>query len=78
MNWVFRFGSSSGVSSIQKRSLGHRPILYKSEIRYVFIAMYLLCETRIATHSRCVRSVGDNKAQETLPFSIEFVPEGEP
>jgi hypothetical protein len=25
-----------------------------------------------------VRSVGDNKAPETWPFSMEFVPEGEP
>jgi hypothetical protein len=33
---------------------------------------------RIATRSRCVRSVGDNKAPETWPFSMEFVPKGEP
>jgi hypothetical protein len=32
----------------------------------------------IAKCSRCVRSVGDNKAPETWPFSMEFVPEGEP
>jgi hypothetical protein len=35
-------------------------------------------DIRIATRSRCVRSVGDNKAPETWPFSMEFVPEGEP
>jgi hypothetical protein len=35
-------------------------------------------DIRIATCSRCVRSVGDNKAPETWPFSMEFVPEGEP
>jgi hypothetical protein len=40
--------------------------------------MSLLSETRIATRSRCVRSVGDNKAPETWPFSMQFVPEGEP
>jgi hypothetical protein len=44
----------------------------------VFIAISLLCDVRIATCSRCVRSVGDNKAPETWPFSMEFVPEGEP
>jgi hypothetical protein len=32
----------------------------------------------IATCSRCVRFVGDNKAPETRPFSMEFVPKGEP
>jgi hypothetical protein len=35
-------------------------------------------DIRIATSSRCVRSVGDNKAPETWTFSMEFVPEGEP
>jgi hypothetical protein len=35
-------------------------------------------DIRIATRSRCVRSVSDNKAPETWPFSMEFVPEGEP
>jgi hypothetical protein len=39
--------------------------------------MSLLSETRISTRCRCERSVGD-KAPETLPFSMEFVPEGEP
>jgi hypothetical protein len=34
-------------------------------------------DIRIATCSRWVRSVGD-KAPETWPFSMEFVPEGEP
>jgi hypothetical protein len=34
-------------------------------------------DIRIATRSRCVRSVGD-KAPETWPFSMEFVPEGKP
>jgi hypothetical protein len=34
-------------------------------------------DIRIATCSRCVRSVGDNKAPETWPFSMEFVPERE-
>jgi hypothetical protein len=32
----------------------------------------------IASRSRCVRSVGENKAPETWPFSTEFVPKGEP
>jgi hypothetical protein len=32
----------------------------------------------IATGSRCVRSVGKNKAPETWPFYMEFVPKGEP
>jgi hypothetical protein len=44
----------------------------------VFIAMSLLCETRTATRSRCVRSVRDNKAPETYPFYMEFVSMGEP
>jgi hypothetical protein len=35
-------------------------------------------DIRIATRSRCVRSVGDNKVPEMWPFSMEFVPEGEP
>jgi hypothetical protein len=35
-------------------------------------------DIRIATRSRCVRSIVDNKAPETWPFSMEFVPEGEP
>jgi hypothetical protein len=35
-------------------------------------------DIRIATCSRCVRSVGENKAPETWPFSMEFVPKGEP
>jgi hypothetical protein len=35
-------------------------------------------DIRIAICGRCVRSVGDNKAPETWPFSMEFVPEGEP
>jgi hypothetical protein len=34
-------------------------------------------DIRIATCSRCVRSVGGNKAPETWPFSMEFVPKGE-
>jgi hypothetical protein len=33
--------------------------------------------TRITTCSRYVRFVGDNKAPETWPFSIKFVPKGE-
>jgi hypothetical protein len=35
-------------------------------------------DIRIAICSRCVRSVGENKAPETWPFSMEFVPKGEP
>jgi hypothetical protein len=35
-------------------------------------------DIRIATCSHCVRSIGDNKAPETWPFSMEFVPEGDP
>jgi hypothetical protein len=34
-------------------------------------------DIQIATSSRCVRSVGENKAPETWPFSMEFVPKGE-
>jgi hypothetical protein len=34
-------------------------------------------DNRIATRSRCVRSV-DDKAPETWPFPMEFVPKGEP
>jgi hypothetical protein len=34
-------------------------------------------DIRIATGIRCVRSVGD-KAPESWPFSMEFVPKGEP
>jgi hypothetical protein len=35
-------------------------------------------DIRMVTRSRCVRYVGDNKAPETWPFSMEFVPDGEP
>jgi hypothetical protein len=35
-------------------------------------------DIRIAKFSRCVRSVGENKAPETWPFSMEFVPKEEP
>jgi hypothetical protein len=35
-------------------------------------------DIRIATCSRCVSSVGENEAPETWPFSMEFVPKGEP
>jgi hypothetical protein len=35
-------------------------------------------DIRIATCSSCVRSVGEKKAPETWPFSMEFVPKGEP
>jgi hypothetical protein len=35
-------------------------------------------DIQIAKCSRCVRSVRDNKAPETWPFPMEFVPEGEP
>jgi hypothetical protein len=34
-------------------------------------------DIRVATCSRCVRSVGGNKATKTWPFSMEFVPKGE-
>jgi hypothetical protein len=35
-------------------------------------------DIRIATCSRCVRSFRDNKAPETWPFYMEFVPKGDP
>jgi hypothetical protein len=35
-------------------------------------------DIRTATCSGCVRSVGENKAPETWPFSMEFDPKGEP
>jgi hypothetical protein len=44
----------------------------------VYCDVFVMLDIRIATRSRCVRSVGDNKAPETWPFSMEFVPEGEP
>jgi hypothetical protein len=35
-------------------------------------------DIRIAICSRCVRSIANNKEPEMWPFSMEFVPEGEP
>jgi hypothetical protein len=43
----------------------------------VYRDVFVMLGIRIAC-SRCVRSVGDNKAPETWPFSMEFVPKGEP
>jgi hypothetical protein len=44
----------------------------------VYCDFFVMRDIRIATCSRCVRSVGDNKEPETWPFCTEFVPKGEP
>jgi hypothetical protein len=44
----------------------------------VYRDIFVMRDIRIATCSRSARSVGENKAPETWPFSMEFVPKGEP